>query len=319
MSLKLVLMGTGEFAGPTFTALSEGSHEVAALVTQPSRSGPGHHDHANPLKEEFLNRDIPVWQPIEASAPGSLEQLAALEADLFVVAAYGQILKPELLALPRLGAINVHASLLPRHRGASPIHHAILAGDEETGITIFQIEPRGDTGPVLGSTATRIGPRETSGELHDRLALLAVDLAVTVIDGLADGTARPQVQDDVLATRAPRLKKSDAAIDWSVHAAAIDRRVRAMQPWPKPFTFLHSTDQPPRRLILVDVVAGPSDVSGEPGLILETGESGLVVRCADGSAVITRLQPEGRRVMDVGEFLRGTEVREGDRLGPFNA
>ena len=319
MTLKLVLMGTGEFAAPTFSALAEGGHEVVALVTQPSRSGPGHHDHANALKEEFLARNIPVWQPADASAPESLDLLAAAEADLFVVAAYGQILKPGLLALPRLGAINVHASLLPRHRGASPIHHAILAGDDETGITIFRIEPRVDTGPVLGRVTTRIGTRETSGDLHDRLALLAVDLAETVVDELAEGTARPQVQDEVLATRAPRLKKADAAVDWSVDAAAIDRRIRAMQPWPNPFTFLHSADEPPRRLIVVDVAAGPPDVSGPPGLVLQAGESGIVVGCGDGSAVITRLQPEGRRVMDAGEFLRGTVVHNGDRMGPIGA
>ena len=220
--LKLLLLGTGDFARPAFAALADGPHGIVGLVTQPDRSGAGHHNHPHPMKDEFLGRGVPVLQPPDVNSPETLDRLVALDADLAVVAAYGQILRPELLSIPRLGAINLHASLLPRHRGATPIQHAILAGDSRTGVSIFQIEPAVDTGPLLGTVCTTISDDETSGELHDRLAQLAVDLAVDVVEQLASGTTRPLQQDDSLATRAPRLVKSDAAIDWSCDATTLD-------------------------------------------------------------------------------------------------
>ena len=173
MTLKLLLMGTGEFAVPAFAALADGSHRVVGLVTQPDRGGPGHHDHRHPLesiKSTCDRQGIPVLQPSDVNAAGSIESIAALAPDLAVVAAYGQILRPELIGVPRLGAINLHASLLPRHRGATPIHHAILAGDAQTGISVFQIEPAVDTGPLLGMVRTEIGPGETTGYRGGRQA-----------------------------------------------------------------------------------------------------------------------------------------------------
>ncbi len=183
MTLKLLLMGTGEFAVPAFAALADGPHQVVGLVTQPDRGGPGHHAPRHPLeliKSACLEQGVPVLQPPKVNDADAIAAIAALAPDLAVVAAYGQILRPELIGVPRLGAINLHASLLPRHRGATPIHHAILAGDTQTGVSVFQIEPAVATGPMLGVVRTEIGPRETTGGLHDRLSELAVGLASQV-------------------------------------------------------------------------------------------------------------------------------------------
>lgn len=314
-------MGTGEFSCPTFAALADGLHQVVGLVTQPDRSGSGQHDHRHPLesiKSLCSERGIPVLQPPEVNTPESITAIADLSPDLAVVAAYGQILRPELIAVPRLGAVNLHASLLPRHRGATPIHHAILAGDTRTGVSVFQIEPAVDTGPVLGMVETAIEPDETTGRLHDRLAELAVGLAVSVVDALDEGTTTRLVQDNTQATRAPRLKKSDAEIDWSADAVAIDRHVRAMLPWPNPFTFLHVGDEAARRLIIQSIEVGPACDGVEPGEVVVGGEEeGLVVGCGAGTVRVLRLQPEGRRSMDCDEFLRGIGRLEGARLGPF--
>jgi len=321
--LKLLLMGTGEFARPTFAALADGPHRVVGLVTQPDRSGSGQHDHRHPLeaiKSMCTQRGVPVLQPARVNTAEAVEEISRLAPDLAVVAAYGQILRPELIEVPRLGAINLHASLLPRHRGATPIHHAILAGDTRTGVSVFQIEPAVDTGPVLGMVDTPIEPGETTGELHDRLAELAVGLAIDAIDALEGGTTSPLAQDESHASAAPRLSKADAEIDWSGDSAAIDRHVRAMLPWPNPFTFLHLANQPPRRLIIQSVEAGPQcEGVGAGEVVVGEDIEGLVIGCGGGTVRVRRLQPEGRRSMESGEFLRGMGGLEGARLGPNSA
>ena len=322
MTLKLLLMGTGEFACPTFAALTDGPHPVVGLVTQPDRSGSGQHDHRHPLesiKSICTERGIPVLQPPKVNTSETIASISDLSPDLAVVAAYGQILRPELIAVPRLGAINLHASLLPRHRGATPIHHAILAGDTRTGVSVFQIEPAVDTGPVLGMVDTHIEPSETTGELHDRLAELAVGLAIDVVDALDRGTTSPLVQDETLTSDAPRLKKADAEIDWTADLATVDRHVRAMLPWPNPFTFLHLSNQPPRRLIIQSVEAGPAGAGAGAGEVVVGEEiEGLVIGCGGGTVRVRRLQPEGRRSMDSDEFLRGMGGLEGARVGPIS-
>jgi methionyl-tRNA formyltransferase len=195
VALRIAMLGTGSFALPTFQGLLDSPHTIVGLVTQPDRTGAGHHQHRNPLKELAITRRLPVFQPVKASAPESLDVLAGWQADLFVVAAYGQILSTKFLSLPRLGAINVHASILPKHRGASPIQHAVWVGDIETGITIFQIVRELDAGDVLAIERTPIGPNETSGELEERLAAFAVPVLLRVVDQLDAGTAIPQPQD----------------------------------------------------------------------------------------------------------------------------
>ncbi len=254
-----------------------------------------------------------VFQPDRANDEASLERLREFESDLFVVAAYGQILSADLLAIPRLGAINLHASLLPKYRGAAPIQYAMLNGETETGITIFQIEPKLDAGPVLGIVRLKIEPQETYGELQDRLAELAVPLTQRVIDDLEAGTTNPILQDSSLVTKAPRLKKSDGEIPWQKSATAVDCHIRAVQPWPKPSTTLESADGGALRLLVLEVKAPQEHVEGEPGTI-RAADRRLFVRTGDGVLEILTVQPEGKRPMSAAEFLNGRTVKDGDRF-----
>ena len=212
--LRIAFLGTGRLAQPVFTALCASGNKLAGLVTQPDRTGHGHHQHVNPLKELATSQGIPVFQPEKIRTPESLAVLTGWQADLFVVAAYGQILPKGVLELPRLGCINVHASLLPKYRGATPIHAAILNGDAESGVTIIRLEPKLDAGPMLGVVRTPIGLRETTGELEGRLADLAVPLTLEVIGELATGTARPLLQDAAHASHVGKLTKEDGWIPW---------------------------------------------------------------------------------------------------------
>jgi methionyl-tRNA formyltransferase len=288
------MLGTGAFAFPTFQGLLDSRHSIVGLVTQPDRTGVGHHQHRNPLKELAIARALPVFQPNKASAPESLDVLAGWQADLFVVAAYGQILSTKLLGLPRLGAINVHASILPKHRGASPIQHAVWEGDFETGVTIFQIVRELDAGPVLTIERTPIGPEETSGELEERLATIAVPVLLRVIEQLETGTATPLPQDHSKATYARRLSKSDGEIDWTRTATEIANHVRAMQPWPKAFTHWQRLGFPPLRVIVsrVRVIADVS--SAQSGTVLATSPSQLLVKAEQDAISLETLQPEGK-------------------------
>lgn len=313
------MMATGKFALPVFQGLCESPHTVAALFTQPDRKGRGHHRHRNVLKEAALQHGIPVFQPASVNSPEALADLRRLNPDVIVVAAYGQILSPEVIAVPRLGCLNVHASLLPKYRGAAPIHHAILQGETETGITIFQIEPRLDAGPVLGTASLPILPEETTGELEERLAQLAIPLTLRVLSELEQGTARPVVQKNEEATRAPSLKKAAGRIDWTQSAEQIHRHVRAMQPWPTAYTFLQQAGERPKR-ILLRKVRPCEEESGDtadfpPGWIVPVSDDRLLVQTGKGLLEILRLRPEGKREMTAAEFLRGHALRPGDRLG----
>lgn len=323
MPLRILMMGTGTFALPTFETLCASPHAVVGLVTQPDRIGRGHHHHPHPMKAAALERGVPVFQPENVNAPESLERLHAVGADLFVVAAYGQILSPELLAIPPHGAINVHASLLPKYRGAAPVQYAILRGETETGVTIFRIEPRLDAGPILGVVRTPIGERETSGDLERRLAALAAPLTREVVEGLAAGTIVPRPQDPALVSRAPRLRKEQGLIDWSRSAVEIDRHVRGMQPWPMPYTFLHLPGRPPLRLLVLEVAPVAAGDEGdrparaaEPGVVLPSAPDELVVQCGDAAVRLLQVQPAGKRAMSAGEFRRGHALPPGSRLGP---
>ena len=310
MPLKLVMMGTGTFALPAFRALLDSPHDVRGLVTQPDRTGRGHHQHRNPLKELALERGLTVLQPEKVNTPESLDELRSLDADLFVVAAYGQILKPDLLEIPRLGAVNLHASLLPKYRGAAPVQYAVWNGETRTGVTIFQIEPKLDTGPMLGVVETEIGPKETSGELHDRLAELAAPLTLCVVDELEQGTVprRPQPPGDF--AKAPRFRKEQGEIDWSKSAEQIGWHVRAMQPWPGPYTFVRVSDQSPQRVLILDVEPASADDSGG---VLAAGEirvqdKRLFVGTGTEPVEVLRIQPAGKRAMAAEEYLRGRSL-----------
>lgn len=305
MSLRIVVLGTGEFALPSFGALMEhADHKVVGAFTQPERTGRGHHRHVNPVRQLAEQHGVEVFQPERVNRPEVLDQLRALQADVFIVAAYGQILKPEFLAIPRLGAFNLHGSLLPRWRGAAPVQYSIWKGDRETGVTIFQIEPALDSGPMVGKVVTEIGPHETSGELMLRLAEISVPLTLDVVGQLDAGTAVFETQDAAQVTLAPKIQKSDGVIQWQQSAAEIDCHVRAMQPWPKASTWLHLPDRPSVRCIVLHVQPQTTDAAASPGRI-DVSQRQLLVQTGQGSVRVERLQPEGRAAMEATAFLNG--------------
>jgi methionyl-tRNA formyltransferase len=318
MPLRLLMMGTGRFALPVFEGLYDSPHTVAALFTQPDRTGRGHHRHVNPMKETALSHGTPVFQPESINTPAALQTLQELHADLAVVAAYGQILSADVIRAPRLGCINVHASLLPKYRGAAPVLYAVLNGDAETGVTVFQIEPKLDAGMILGTAKTPIGPKETTGELEDRLAKLAVPLTLRVIDEIEAGTTTPVAQNPSQVTRAPSLKKSFGRVDWSKSAVQIANHVRAMQPWPTAFTFLRQPDMPALRVILSEVVpveSAPEPVADSaPGTVAFADQNTILVHAGAGFVSIVQLRPEGKRDMTAAGFQHGHALRAGDRF-----
>ncbi|MEX0701998.1 MAG: methionyl-tRNA formyltransferase [Planctomycetales bacterium] len=312
--LRLVMMGTGEFALPAFRTLYESGHEVAALFTQPDRAGRGHHHHPHPMKDEAVARGTPVFQPENVNRPESLAELRKLEADVFVVAAYGQILSPELLSIPKWGAINLHASLLPKYRGAAPVQYAVWMGETETGVTIFRIEPRLDAGPILAVARTPIEPKETAGELEKRLAALAAPLLLNTLGRIETGNVEELPQDRSAVTKAPRLKKSDGRIDWSLPPERIERHVLAMQPWPTPYSFLVTHGHDPLRLLVLEVEPVEWSPSVAPGTVVEVTRDWLVVQAGHGAVELVRVQPSGKRAMSAAEFLCGHMVHVGDRF-----
>ncbi|MEX0939362.1 MAG: methionyl-tRNA formyltransferase [Pirellulales bacterium] len=311
--MRLVMMGTGAFAVPTISALIESPHEVVVLVTRPPH---GRRPPPNPMRELAASRAVPVWMPETVGAPEAAQRLRELAADLLVVCDYGEILSPEVLQTTRLGGINLHASQLPKYRGAAPINWAILRGEKETGNTVFRLTPGLDAGPTIAQSRLAIGPEETAAELKDRLAQDGAVLVRQAVDDLASGNIREVKQDRTLVTRAPRLQKSQGQVDWSRSAAEIKNQVRALQPWPTTYTFWHRPGHEPLRLILEQVLALPDAAEAEPGTVVET-ERRLVVTTGEGLLELCRVRPAGKRVMQANEFLRGHPVLVGQQLGPL--
>lgn len=316
MTLKLVMMGTGDFAVPTFRALYDTPHTVLALFTQPDRMRTGQERHANAMKDVAIARNTPVFQPEKINTPESLGPLRELGADLFVVAAYGQILSNALLQIPRLGAINVHASLLPKYRGAAPVNYAIWKGETETGVSIIELERKLDAGPILAMSKTSISPGETAGELEERLGAMGARLTADVLDQLDRGTVTRLIQDEACVSFAPKLMKEQGAIDWSRTADELDWHIRAMQPWPTPYTFLHQPGKKPQRFIVRKVQPSPSGPASKPGVVLEVQHGRLRVGTGSAPVEILDIQPQGKRTMTAAEFLRGARLAVGDRFGP---
>jgi methionyl-tRNA formyltransferase len=324
------MMGTGDFAVPTFRLLIDRGYPVRHLVTQPDRPQ-GRHQQLMPaaIKTLAIERDIEVFQPESVNTPESIERLAALEPDLLVVAAYGQILSDDLLSVPRLGGINLHASLLPKYRGAAPINWAIYHGETVTGVTVIQITPRVDAGAILLQAETPIGPAETSGELEARLAEMGATLICRAIDGLATGALTGRPQDRSQATRAPKLKKEHGLIDWTRSVTEIYNHIRAMQPWPLAYTYLHrARGGVPERIIIERVTATLANhewqagMQPKPGQFLEwsteTDRRTRLHVCTGtgiGLIVVERLRPAGKKSMTAEEFLRGNPIELGDRFG----
>ncbi len=317
-SIRLIFLGTGDFALPTFEHLVETGHDVAALVTQPDRpQGRKQEIIPAPIKRSAQARGIPVLQPEDVNAPESLESLRAIGPDLLVTAAYGQILSADLLSIPRLGGINLHGSVLPAYRGASPVARAIQNGDAETGVTVIQMTPHIDAGGMIAVARTDIGPDETAGELEERLARLGAPLLARSIAALAAGPVPILPQDRSKVTRAPKLRKEDGLIDWSRPAQAVHDHVRAMQPWPVASTTWYpqpGTSREPTRIIVhkAQVVEG----RGRPGEVIEAAGDRLVVAAADGAVRLLVIQLAGKKPASAAQFLRGHRVQPGDLMGP---
>jgi methionyl-tRNA formyltransferase len=325
--LKIVVMGTGPFAVPMFHALLQSSHTVAAVVTRPAHAPAGRRPPPNPMRDAAAAAGVPILAPERINDPEAIAAIRAISPDLLVVCDYGQILSPAALAVAPYGGINLHGSLLPRHRGAAPVQWAILVGDAVTGASVIHMTPALDAGNVIAARETPIGPAETSPELEHRLAAMGVDAVLEAIDLLvASGPdSTPGVpQDTSRVTRAPRLAKADGVVDWSLPAARIERMRRALDPWPRTATFLHAgADRPPLRIVIEDVavVDEPAGAVGltattPPGTILSADDTGLVVVCGKGTRlVIRRLVPEGKRSMSAAEFLRGHSLFGNARFG----
>jgi len=309
-SLRIVVFGTPAFAVPTFDALLGSRHQVVGVVTQPDRPrGRGQKATAGPVKARAAAVAIPILQPERLKDQTFLEALSALRADLGVVAAYGKILSESVLAAPRLGMINVHASLLPRHRGAAPVHRAIIAGDTETGVTIMRVVKALDAGPMLARVTRTIGPDDTSEEVEHDLAAKGAALLVTAVDALAEGRARETPQIDAEATYAHRLTKEEGLVDWGRPAAAIHNQIRGLHPWPHAFTFARG-----QRLILHRSGRSASGRSALPGTVLEAAGDRLVVGTGDGSLDLLIVQVEGKRPMTARDFLAGHQLVPGERF-----
>lgn len=322
--MRLVMMGTGVFAEPTFRRLLESPHPVVGLFTQPDRATGKERGSSRlarqGMKEIALERNIPVLQPESINTPEGVESLRSLAPDLLVVAAYGQILANDVLAAAPLGGINVHASLLPRYRGAAPINWAIYHGETRTGVTIIRMSLALDAGDILAQEALDILPDETAGELEARLGPLGARLAVETVEKLAQGSVKGLPQDKSLATKAPKLTKEHGAIDWTRPAAAVCCQIRAMQPWPTPYTYLHRQATAPVRLIVqrARVSEDRPALSGLPGTVARN-EAGtrLWVRAGDGVWVeILELQPAGKRRMPAHDFLRGNPIPADAQMRP---
>jgi methionyl-tRNA formyltransferase len=328
------MLGTGPFAVPTFCALYDTRHAIAALVTAPLRTHRG-----RPVEPVSTIRDVAgqhgteVFDPEDVNAAEAVARLASYRADLLVVCDYGQILSPATLAAARHGGINLHASLLPKYRGAAPINWAIFHGETETGVTVIHMTPQLDAGPSIAQARTAIDPNETAAELEPRLAEIGAGLVCDAIELIDADRATPLQQDPLLATRAPRLKKTDGQIDWTRSARAIKDHIRALEPWPKTYTHWLRPDGAPMHLIL-----GPTEVEdagpasggpkgtvpfsparklgqSPPGTVVEASGGRLVVVAGEGLVVLQSVQPAGKRMMSIDEFLRGHRVKVGERFG----
>ena len=304
--MKIIFAGTPAFAAAALEALHGAGHTIALVLTQPDRpAGRGLQPAPSAVKELAQALELPVAQPPTLKDPAVVRQLVALNADAMIVAAYGLILPSPVLAVPRAGCLNIHASLLPRWRGAAPIQRALLAGDAETGISIMQMDEGLDTGPVLLQEATPIQPDDTAGTLHDRLAILGARLIVRALDE----PLQPQPQPESGATYAAKIDKREARIDWREAAVVNDRKVRAFNPVPGAAT---SHGGAPLKIWRAQL---DRTLSGPPGQVIAADARGITIACGDGALRVTELQRAGGRRLAAGPFLAGCPLRAGERLG----
>ena len=303
--MKIVFMGTPDFAVPSLEALLKAGHEVAAVYTQPDKpKGRGHKLLPPPVKELAIKHDIPVYQPVSMRKEEAIEELRALQPELIVVAAYGKILPPAVLAIPPRGCINVHGSLLPKYRGAAPIQWAVLNGDKVTGVTIQQMAEGVDTGDMLSKAETVIGENETSGELFDRLMVLGAELLVDTIEKL--DTIVPEPQGHTQATHASMISKEMGAIDWTKSAQEVHNQVRGLNPWPAAFC---TVDGKRMKIFRTQIVSA----QGEPGAVMSlNGE--MTVYCGENAVQLTEIQPENGKRMRGSDYLRGHPLQKDTKV-----
>lgn len=311
--MKMIFMGTPDFAAGALRALIAAGHDVAAVVTQPDKAkGRSREPVPSPVKVCALEHNIPVLQPKRVKAPESVEELKAYRADIYIVAAYGQILSQEILDIPKYGCLNIHASLLPKYRGAAPIQHVIIDGEERTGITIMQMDAGIDTGDMLYKKETAIGPEDTYETLHDRLMVLGGEAVTEALALLEQGKLIPEKQDDSQSCYAPLIGKSMGEIDFSKTAAEVDRLIRGMTPWPSAYTGIRD-----RQLKIWKAVPDVKrDVSGHvPGEILSVEKDSVTVATGKGVLRLLELQAEGKKRMTAHDFLLGVKLQPGEILG----
>ena len=303
--LKIVFAGTPEFSLPPLQALLQSVHQITAVYTQPDRpAGRGRRLMPSPVKQLALTNELQVFQPLNFKREEDLLQLESLGADLMVVVAYGLILPARVLRAPRLGCINIHASLLPRWRGAAPIQRAIQAGDRQTGVTIMRMDAGLDTGPMLLVKTCPISDRDTAASVHDRLAVLGAEALLEALPGVADGSLAAQPQDENGACYAQKLDKAEALIDWTRPAIEIDRLIRAFIPWPVAQTEL---DGKPLRIWRCSVQPGIGGAA-QPGCVVAADQRGIDVVTGNAVLRIHELQPPGKRVMSAAEFLNARSL-----------
>jgi methionyl-tRNA formyltransferase len=321
MPLKVAFFGSGEFAVPTLERLLSRSshHELVAVVSRPPRpAGRGKKLRPTPVDARARTVPVPCRTPESANSPEFLEELAGLEADLFVVADYGELLRKSFRDLPRIGVYNLHGSLLPRYRGAAPVVQALLEGETTTGVTLFRIEKGLDSGPIVDTKALDIRPDETAGELEERLAHVAADLLESSLQGFETGTFRETPQDATAATWAPKVHKNAARLDWNQGSSQIINAIRAYNPWPGAYSFLQREDKAPERTVFLRARAverSPAPQEAAPGTIILVEKQSFQIACGGGAIEVEELQRAGKAPLNATQYLRGRALVSGDRFG----
>ena len=313
--MRVVFMGTPDFSVPTLEKIIEAGHKVIGVVTQPDKAkGRGKKVLFPPVKEKALEHNLPVYQPKRAREPEFIEQMRELNPDVMVVVAFGQILPKALLDIPKYGCVNVHASLLPKYRGAAPIQWAVIRGEKVSGVTTMQMDVGLDTGDMLMKTEVALAEDETGGSLHDKLSVLGGELLIETLKGLEAGTIQPEKQDDSQTGEYARmLDKALGKVDFSMPAEEIERLIRGLNPWPSAYTFYNGKTM---KLWKAKVVSADADgEAAAPGQILSVDKKGFTVQTGAGALRILELQMEGKKRMDAGAFLRGCSMAAGEILG----
>lgn len=309
--MRVVFMGTPEFSVGTLDAMCKAGHEVVAVFTQPDKQkGRGKSILMTPVKERALELNIPVYQPEKLKEDENYELLKELNPDVIVVVAYGQLITKRILDLPKYGCINVHASLLPKYRGAAPIQWAVIDGEEVSGVTIMKMDESLDTGDMIMKTELVLDEKETGGSLHDKLAIEGANLLVKALEALENNTATYTKQDDSKMTYAKKLTKELGNIDFSMPSKEIERLVRGLNPWPSAYTAYDG-----KNMKIWDVDVTDKQFDGKNGEIVEVSKNDFTIKTSDGGIIVKEVQLQGKKRMDAGSFLRGTKVEKGVILG----